>query len=119
MFINHVAKIGIYFYIAKCFKHFLLFLPNVLYFIKYFRPIYSLFECITISDAIVLVVHHEVVPLGPQPPHGVDARRVEVGTEATAHATCSGGSMLVDVGQTEVSVSDVCPHVIIIPDGKR
>ena len=118
MFINHDAKIGIYFYTAKRFKHFLSFLPNVLYFIKHFRPIYSLFECLAIGHAVVLVTHNEVVPLWPESLEGVDAVAVDVGTEATAHATCSRGTLLVDVGQCEVSVSNVCPHVVISPDGQ-
>ena len=36
-------------------------------------------------------------------------------TEATTHATCSPRALLVDVGQLQPSVSDVCPHVIISP----
>ena len=70
---------------------------------------------LAISHAIVLVTHNEVVPLWPESLEGVNAVAVDVGTEATAHATCSPRALLVDVGQCQPSVSDVCPHVFVSP----
>ena len=75
-------------------------------------------QCLAISHAVVFVAHNEVVPLWPESLEGVDAVAVDVGTEATTHATCSPCTFLIDVGQRKLSISDVLPHVVIGPDGQ-
>lgn len=84
-----------------------------------FALVNHLCQRVAVAMAVVLVVHYQVVPLGPQPHESVERGGVVLSSEPATHTSCAGGSHLVDVGDVEPSVTDVLPHVSLSPYRQR
>ena len=84
-----------------------------------FALVNHLGQRVAVASAVILVVHYKVVPLGPQPHESVERAGVVLSSEPATHASCAGGSHLVDVGDVDASVADILPYVMFSPYRQR